>query len=204
MKRAAITLMAAVVFAIGFLADLEPGRACVGRTLYIGSTGTVEESLMAEMMVTLINERTGTTVKLRQFPNYRAMYQAMKSEDEKVRADIIVENTARALKKINAAASGDPQKDFITVKEGYEKNNDLDLIWMVPFGYHVTVDSGKALSGAVIRHNVLTNFPLLPRVLKKLGGAIDDRQFKKMVDKIKKGDKPRNVAKDFLLRKKII
>jgi glycine betaine/choline ABC-type transport system substrate-binding protein len=56
----------------------------------------------------------------------------------------------------------------------------------------------------VIRRNVLTNFPLLPRVLKKLAHAIDDRRFRKMLTRVEHGEKPRNVGKDFLMRKKII
>jgi len=205
MKRISTILTAAAIAAALILAaGSGPGTACVGRTLYIGSTGTVEESLMAEMMVTLINERTGTTVKLREFPSAGAMYKALKSDDENTRADIIIENTVQGLRRIKAAPSGDPEKDYETVKQGYEKNNDLDLIWMPPFGYHVDVDGKKALSAAVIRRNVLTNFPLLPRVLKKLSHAIDDRQFSKMTAKVKKGEKARNVGKDFLLRKKII
>jgi len=180
------------------------GVACVGRTLYIGSTGTLEDELMAEMLVTLINERTGTTVQLRSFPNQAAMYKAMQSDDEKTRADIIVENTVNGMKRLNLKISGDQQKDFIAAKDAYEKAKDLNLIWMAPFGYHIAGKSGTGLSAAVIRHDVLTNFPLLPRVLKKLAGAIDDSRFKRMINKVKHGKKPRNVAKDFLMRKKII
>ncbi len=204
MKKTASVIVVILVFIATVFTTISPGIACVGRTLYIGSTGTAEESLMAEMLVTLINERTGTTVKLRKFPNYRAMYKAIKSEDEKVRADIIIENTARGMQKIKITPSGDPQKDFIAVKNGYETDNDLDLIWMPPFGYHVKIGSTTAVTAAVIRHNVLTNFPLLPRVLKKLANAIDDHHFNKMTARISNGAKAHNVAKDFLMRKKII
>ena len=71
--------------------------ACVGRILYVGSLDTTEDKVLAQMLVLLINERTGTTVKIRYFDNNEALYKALKENDEEKRADIIIENTDDAL-----------------------------------------------------------------------------------------------------------
>jgi glycine betaine/choline ABC-type transport system substrate-binding protein len=51
---------------------------------------------------------------------------------------------------------------------------------------------------------VLTNYPLLPRVLKKLAGAINDESYLNLTAKVRDGEKPQNVSKDFLRIKKLI
>jgi glycine betaine/choline ABC-type transport system substrate-binding protein len=56
----------------------------------------------------------------------------------------------------------------------------------------------------LLRRDVLTNFPLLPRILNKLAGSIDDETFYDLEAKVSAGDKPKNVAKDFLRTKKLI
>ena len=55
--------------------------ACVGRTLYVGSLDTTEDRVLAQMLVLLINERTGTTVKIRYFDDTEALYSALKEND---------------------------------------------------------------------------------------------------------------------------
>jgi glycine betaine/choline ABC-type transport system substrate-binding protein len=52
--------------------------------------------------------------------------------------------------------------------------------------------------------DVLTNYPLLPRVLNKLAGAINDEAFSTLTAKVRGGEKPQNVSKDFLRQNKFI
>jgi glycine betaine/choline ABC-type transport system substrate-binding protein len=55
-----------------------------------------------------------------------------------------------------------------------------------------------------VRRDVLTNYPLLPRVLKKLAKAINDEAFSTLTAKVRGGEKPQNISKDFLRTKKLI
>ncbi|VAW40988.1 hypothetical protein MNBD_DELTA03-1263, partial [hydrothermal vent metagenome] len=81
----------------------------------------------------------------------------------------------------------------------------LNIIWLNPFGYQdIQADGRHSESAPLLRRDVLTNFPLLPRVLNKLSGAVSSRSYKSMMKKVVDGKKPRNVAKDFLKRKKLI
>jgi len=176
-------------------------RACVGRILYIGSVDTPESKLMAELLVTLINERTGTNVKIRLVNNRNELYASFKTHDENSRVDIIVENTAEAMAHLHKPRLSDPNQEYNEVKKLYEK--ELELVWLSPFGFK-SGSSNDAISAPLLRLDILTNFPLLPRILNKLSGAIDTQTYNTLLGKIKNGDKPKNVAKDFLKERKFI
>jgi len=177
--------------------------SCVGRVLYIGILDTLEQNLIAENLVMLINERTGTNVQIRYFENSDSMYAALKCEEEEKRADIIIENTANALKILDIAPGSDPNADYFVVKKQYEEK--FDLVWLYPFGFSSGEgQQGKALSAPVLRNDVMTNFPLLPRILKKLAGAIDEQAFTQLMREAEAEKKPKNIARDFLRAKKLI
>jgi len=177
--------------------------ACVGRILYVGSLDTTEDKVLAQMLVLLINERTGTTVKIRYFDNNEAMYNALKENDEKKRADIIIENTDDALALLKKPRPGDLDQTYKQVKELYE--SELGLIWLNPFGFkNANGNENQTISAPLVRRDVLTNYPLLPRVLKKLAGAINDETFLTLTAKVRDGEKPKNISKDFLRTKKLI
>jgi osmoprotectant transport system substrate-binding protein len=177
--------------------------ACVGRTLYVGSLDTPEDKVLAQMLVLLINERTGTTVKIRYFADNETLYNALRENDEDKRADIIVENTNDALALLKKPRPGDLDQTYRQVKELYE--SELALIWLNPFGFKLgSADNQQALSAPLVRRDVLTNYPLLPRVLNKLAGAINDETFSSLTAKVRDGEKPQNVSKDFLRANKLI
>lgn len=183
------------------LAIVPASRACVGRILYIGAIDTPESKLMAELLVTLINERTGTNVKIRFTNNRNDLYAAFKSHDENSRVDIIVENTADAMTHLRKGRIPNADQEYAEVKKLYEK--ELEVVWLTPFGFK----SGgpvPALSAPLIRQDVLTNFPLLPRILNKLSSAIDTQTYNELIKKVTDGGKPKNVAKDFLKERKFI
>jgi len=191
-------ILAAIIFILAFLPS---SQACVGRILYIGSLDTPESKLMAELLVTLINERTGTNVKIRFANNRSELYASFKTHDENSRVDIIVENTAEAMAQLHKPRISDPNKEYNEVKKDYEK--DLELVWLSPFGFK-SASTSDALSAPLLKLDTLNNFPLLPRILNKLSGAIDTQTYNTLLGKIKNGDKPKNVAKDFLKERKFI
>ncbi|MBU0481806.1 MAG: hypothetical protein KKG47_11975 [Proteobacteria bacterium] len=194
------TIIATILLTVVFSGA---SQACVGRILYIGALENNADKVMAEMLVTLINERTGTNVKVRYFDNLDGLYKALKAHDENERVDIIVEDTADAMKIMNRERLPDLDQEYASAKNLYEK--EMDIIWLNPFGFRNTKsENSPAVNAPIIRRDVLTNFPLLPRILNKLSGAINDQTFAEITDKVSSGEKPKNVAKDFLKARKFI
>ncbi len=184
-----------------FLMHTGPAAACVGRILYLGAMQSNEDKLMSEMLALLINERTGTTIQIRSFDTADQLYNALKSSKEEERVDIIVEDTVQALAIAKQTTGASPDQDFLTVKAFYEK--ELDVVWLNPFGYNTNA-AQPSISAPLVRRDVLTNFPLLPRVLNKLAGAISDKAFQYLIKTLDSGEKPKNAAKDFLKKQKFI
>lgn len=189
-----------LLFVVSLFFLIPTPMACVGRILYVGALDTPESKLMAEILVTLINERTGTNVKIRYASNRSELYTAFKAHDENKRIDIIVENTADALTHLQKARLANPDQEYAEVKKIYEK--DLGVVWLMPFSFKS--GAHPAISAPLIRQDVLTNFPLLPRILNKLSAAIDNETYSSLMGKINSGGKPKNVAKDFLRERKFI
>ena len=177
--------------------------ACVGRILYVGALDTPEDKVISQLLVLLINERTGTSVKIRYFDDNQQLYGALQEKDEEKRVDIIVENTEDALAILKKSRTGDLDQEYKQAKELYE--SDLGLIWLNPFGFtHAADNQQQTVSAPLVRRDVLTNYPLLPRVLNKLSGAITDETYTALTSKVRAGEKPKNVSKDFLRAKKFI
>lgn len=186
-----------------FISLVSSAFACVGRTLYIGALSNTEDTIMSEMLALLINERTGTSVQTRYFKTNDELYAALSSTKEEERVDILVEDTTDALTIIKKEPSSSPDQDYLIAKEHYDKN--LNVIWLNPFGYSNSKgDSTLSVSAPLVRRDVLTNFPLLPRVLNKLAGAITDKAYQNLAKDVSSGEKPKNAAKDFLRKKKFI
>lgn len=184
-----------------FLIHAGAANACVGRILYLGALQTNKDKLMSEMLALLINERTGTTIQIRTFDTAEQLYSALKSSKEEERVDIIVEDTAQALTIAKQKAGASPDQDFVAVKAFYEK--ELNMVWLNPFGFNSNT-AQPSISSPLVRRDVLTNFPLLPRVLNKLSGAINDKAYQDLIKSVESGEKPKNAAKDFLKKQKLI
>ena len=196
------TLFLSLLLTCFFLLTPRPALACVGRTLYVGTLNNPDDRLMADMLALLINERTGTTVKIRRFDTAEQLYAALAAEKEEERVDIIVEDTGDANTMLGRTPSGDPEADYLAVKKRYDE--ERDIIWLNPFGFTATSQQKGVVTAPLVRRGVLTNFPLLPRVLNKLAGAIDDTAYAELLTRVQQGEKPRNVAKDFLRQRKLI
>jgi len=189
------------LLALPFLLWAGTSMACVGRTLYIGALSDTDDLIMAEMLALLINERTGTTVQTRFFDSSDKLYAALKSKKEEERVDILVEDTVDALAVMHRQSQGSPDKDYEMVKDLYDQ--EMSVVWLNPLGYANSKES-PSVSAPLVRRDVLTNFPLLPRVLNKLAGSIDDAAYTRLRKKVADGEKPKNAAKTFLKKKKFI
>ena len=74
---------------------------------------------------------------------------------------------------LNKPVDSDVNKTYETVKAIYEK--EKGLVWLKPFGFlHSQRESSPSYTAAVLRVEVLNNFPALPRVIGKLGNMLND------------------------------
>jgi len=187
-----VLLMLALLFIC-----LPKADACVGKTLYIGVIDSAEGQVLSEILSTIINERTGTTVKTRYYKNTQDLYEAVSMKQ----VDMLIENTTRAMKIIDKPADSDLQRTYETVKSMYEKNRGL--IWFKPFGF-LNGGGGQSYTAPVLKVEVLNNFPALPRVVGKLAGTISDETYARLIKSVESGEKAKKVAKDFLKSRKLI
>lgn len=173
--------------------------ACVGKMLNIGVISSPEGQVLAELLSTLINERTGTTLNIRSYRNAHDLYEAVRVKQ----VDILIENTARAMHVLNRPMEGDVRKAYEIVKAAYEK--EKGLVWLKPFGFSKgSAGEPPSYTATVLTVEVCSNFPALPRVIDKLGSAISDETYAKLVRLVESGEKPKKVARDFLKSKKLI
>lgn len=168
-KNGLVALLAALML---LAAAALPAGACVGKTLVIGSTGTVQQDILAQILRTLISERTGTTVKVLHFTSPDALHQALIKAD----LDIDVEYTGVGEATV---LHGPPITDAATlfkkVKANYEQN--LNLIWLKPFGFDTPGLAPRGVpdqAAPVVRLDTLKKFPALARLIDKLGGIINN------------------------------
>lgn len=184
--------LVAGLFAIVMIFASLPAEACVGRVLIIGIGQSADEVLLAGMISVLVNERTGTNVKVVQFKDSKELYAAVRKGE----VGLVVENPEHGLEVVGKGKEANPKAAFDIAKREYRKS--LNMVWLEPVGL-------SRLYTPVLTMDVVTNLPALPKLLGKLSGALTDESFTKLV-KSSKGEeeKARRVARDFLKSKKLI
>lgn len=90
--------------------------ACVGRILTIGILNAPQEQLLAEMVAVLINERTGTNVKIVQFKDSKELYSAVKKGE----VGLMIENVERGMAMIGAPGESNKKAAYDVVKKCIE------------------------------------------------------------------------------------
>ena len=177
-----------------------PGLTCVGKTLVIGSTGGVQQELLANMLAQLITERTGTSVKLVAHDSSPSAHQALLKDD----LDIYVEYTGVGQLQI---LGGEPLQDaeqlYQAVKTRY--NEEMNLIWLKPLGFQAELQGLELPTQAVpvARKDTLKKFPALARLINKLGGKIDAQTIARLETQAEtQGAK--EVARTFLKQNRLI
>ena len=91
-----------------------------------------------------------------------------------------------------------PDAAYQAAKERY--NQELNLIWLVPFGF---TDAQHGQAAPVARKDTLKKFPALARLLNKLGGTIDAAAMQKLEAETRSKPAP-EVARAFLKAQKLI
>ncbi len=192
--------MKQAIFIIVLLLLYSPNaESCVGKTLNIGVTESLEGQVLAELLATLVNERTGTSMEITYYTDVQELYDAVKVE----KVDISIENTARAMQLLNMPQESDVQKAYEVVKVNYAK--EKGIIWLKPFGFmNGSGGATPAYTATILRNEVLGSYPALPRLFNKLGRTINDETYTKLMKSAESGKNPKSVAKDFLKSKKLI
>lgn len=169
--------------------------ACTNFPISVGVVDSVEGDLLGHIVSTMITERSGVVVGIKYFKTPEELDQAVKKKE----VEIIIENTANALRLLGKSPTQDSDENFMTTKIIYQR--DKGLIWLKPFGFR----SGDGFTSPVVSRSILDKFPALPRVLEKLSGAIVDETFSQLVNLVKDNNKkPRRVARDFLSDNRLI
>lgn len=159
------------------------GQACVGRILTLSVDDTIEQKVVGQLLATYVTERTGTTVNM-------VIVSAGTSNEELIKnakVDIVLTYLDAGLANIEGAVNtGEKQKDYGLVKQYYI--DTFDMIWLRPLGYdgplsEATNTSQESVSLAVpvTTREVLDRFPVLDRVINKLGGRIDARTLQRLI-----------------------
>ena len=180
-----------LIFVLSILTLSGSAGACVGKTLYIGVTNAPRELLFAEMISLLVNERTGTTVKIVTFKDAGEMYGAVKKGD----VGVFIESPDRALKFLGKPVEANAKAAYETARKDYRKG--LNLVWLEPFGV-------SQYYAAVLSLETIGNLPALPKLINKLGGMVNDETCARLLRSVKGDEIPRMAARDFLKSRKLL
>ena len=188
-----------------FLILANPLHACVGRLLVVAVGNSVDQVIMGQMLSQLITERTGTSVDIVQPGDFHACHQAVLEG----KADIYVNYVGMAQGDIEGAnASVDPQEAYILVSQSYKKQ--FGLIWLKPFGFQgplpIEAQSGEydgTWAVPVVSKETLKKFPVLDRIINKLGGRVDNKAMEKLREKSENQD-IKTTVREFLKSQNLI
>jgi glycine betaine/choline ABC-type transport system substrate-binding protein len=165
--------------------------ACVGKVLYIGISNSPVEQLIAEMVATLVTERTGTSVKIVSFKETKEVYAAARKGE----IGLVIENRDRAFDVIGKPRDNNAKTGQETLKREYQKT--LNMVWLDSLG-------GTPPYAPVLTTDTLSSLPALPKLLNKLSGILTEDAYNKLVKSARSEEKPKKVARDFLKAKRLI
>jgi glycine betaine/choline ABC-type transport system substrate-binding protein len=195
-RRTTLTTTALLAASMLLLTLSSPGYSCVGRILNLTVNDSPEQQLVAQILKTYIAERTGTTVEITT---------GTEADSAQCPTDICIFYLNSGLSGMSSdtdTQGGDDVENYSLVKEYYIENESI--VWLKPFGYKGPVQQEDAsLAVPVANRESLVKFPILDRVINKLGDVIDDDSLQQLLQQTESGD-PATVAKDFLKAKNLI
>lgn len=178
-----------------------PALACTGKTVTIARTNDLQQEILAQMLVVLIDARTGTTVEEKVFATPEEAHAAVLGHD----ADLGIEYTGvirvKTLKKEGIA---DAAELYTAVKEEYDQ--ELNLLTLPPLGFNSQklAPEGVVAEGVIVlRKDTWTKFPALDKLITKLSGKIDDAAMQALEERAAK-EEIKVVVRDFLREKRLL
>ena len=202
MRRSSFALVLGLMF---FLLVPSPVHTCVGRLLIVAVSNSADQVIMGKMLSVLINERTGTTVNIVQPGDLETCHQAVLDG----KADIYINyiGVGRARTGMSSTVN-DPQEVYTLVRQGFM--DKFGMVWLKPFGFGGPLTSGenfesghRTLAAPVATKDVLRRFPVLDRLINKLGGRIDNNTMEELKKK-KESQDIKEAVKGFLKTNKLI
>jgi|GEM_PF-4252740 len=174
--------------------------ACTGKKVVIGRTATLQQELLARVVMELIDKRTGTAVNEVIFDTPEAAHAALLKGE----VDLGLEYTGViGASLLSQAPTADADALYALVRKSYSA--DLNLMAIRPLGFEnrTLAPAGSANQAVVIlRKETWKKFPALDRLLEKLSGKISDQTMQEMEAKAAAGDVPK-VANEFLRANKL-
>ncbi len=180
--------------------------ACVGKTLQVGVVSSAEDRLLARILFILVNERTGTSIKLKEYPSFQECFTALgKSE-----IDIAVLSVGQGMAEVMEQKKADSATRLMDdAKQAFSQK--FNLIWLEPWG---VTDGGRFLRDAagqpfpspmapLVRKDTIKEFPALSRLINKMSGRLGATRMAELVGKSGKADADK-VARDYLKNEKLI
>jgi len=181
-----------------------PCSACVGRILTLAITSSPDQKIIGQILSVFINERTGTTVNIVTPGNEEACHQMVLSG----KADLYVNYLGVAQKILgDSTVQEDGQKAYILVSQSFLDR--FKMVWLRPFGYRGPLDSSlrpvtqASLAAPIASVETLRKFPVLDRLINKLGGKIGNNTLEKLEQAARNKD-VRQVVKEFLRKRRLI
>ncbi|WPD22560.1 MAG: glycine betaine ABC transporter substrate-binding protein [Candidatus Electrothrix scaldis] len=192
MRRKTTLLFSASCFLL--LTFTSTSYSCVGRILNLTVNESAEQQLVAHIMATYITERTGTTVNV---------VNSTEDVGTQCPTDLCINYVNTGLSGMSSDNQGsDDDESYSLVKEYYIENENL--VWLKPFGYKGPVTQDNAsMAVPVANRESLVKFPILHRVINKLGNLIDNSSLEQLLQQ-SQGSDAESVAKDFLKTKNLI
>ena len=195
MKKKSLLIALSFVFC---LLSVHPPDCCVGRLLVIAVNGSADQVIMGEMLSVLINERTGTAVNIVQHDTNAYHETVLEGK-----ADIYISYVGVAQSGMEVPNNvDDPLEAYALVSRSYIER--FGMVWLRPFGFRgpLTMDTdfkkeGRTLAAPVTTKEVLKKFPVLDRVINKLGSRIDDKTIGELM-KNRENQDVKEVVKEFL------
>ena len=202
MKKKSIGLILGLIFC---LVLPNPVHSCVGRLLVIAVSNSPDQVIMGQMLSILINERTGTSVEIIQSADVNMCHETVLSGKANIYINYIGTGWANTG---GSSKVDDPQKVYTLVSQSF--NEKFGMVWLKPFGFRgpLTLDKNSkkesaTLAAPVATKDVLRKFPVLDRVINKLGGRVDNHTMDELREKSEKQDVI-EVVREFLKTQRLI
>ena len=202
MKSNSLVLILCFLF---FLLLPNPLHTCVGRLLVVAVGNSTDQVIMGQMLSILINERTGTTVNVIQPGDLKRCHETVLEG----KADIYINYIGMGLAGMRGSSKADdPQKVYILVRQRYMEK--FGMVWLKPFGFKGPLTSEAnckrdraTLAAAVATKDVLRRFPVLDRLINKLGGRIDSHTMDDLRKRAEQQD-IKETVREFLKAQRLI
>ncbi len=185
------TILAGAAFFLLILAS--PSQSCVGRIVELSIDSSQEQQIIGQVLSAYINERTGSTVNL---------IQAEVGKPGQCATDLCIHYVNDGLSGMSKPTdTANEQESYNLVKQYYIQNHDL--VWLRPLGY-IGANAGSASPAVpVAKRESLSKFPVLDRVINRLGGVLDNAAIEELMQQAQGGN-VESVAKDWLKQRNLI